>query len=247
MKYLKSYENVLNEELRDFDEGFELKNILANISDDPRDPNYLKILEIAKKGELYKCLATGQKQLTFGMLKALYRDAIEFKKNRELRQGIEKCLWRIIPIIFAPVFFPIWLVAQFLGATRAFDKVMFQVLKMKNKTYHSFLMNILDKIFEFSEGEIERLMVDDWFYRSFAIEQGLIKMVKRNYMVEFCYYIIKKIEHQNDQTIVSPYFVDNEFRKWLNRKFKFDPPLPLKTKCNKHEKFAPIETKTENF
>jgi len=233
---IKRY-NQLNEEVRDFDDGINLVNIFDNVPTDPKSEEYQRILEIAKKGQLYKYLATGQRNFTFGMLKALHQDSLSFKKNRELKQGIQKFLWRIIPIAFAPIFFPIWLTAQIFGATRAFNKIMTQVLKMKNNKYEDFLINMINKVMEFSEGEIERLFVDDWFYRSFAIEKGLVGMVKKKNFIDFSYYIIEKIKHQNDETVVPPYFVENEFRKYLNRTFKLDPPMQLKTKINRHEPF----------
>ena len=199
--------------------------------------NYIKLKQIAKQGNLYKYLVTGERQLTFGMLRALHADAMKFKKSREFRQGIQKSLWRLVPMALAPIFLPVWVMTQILGVARALNKVMSQVNKMDNKRYDGFLMNMLTKIFEFTEGEIERLTVDDWFYKSFAIEKGLIEMVRKEYILDFSFYIIKKIQYQVDTVVVPPYFIENEFRKYLNRKFRINPPLHLKTKHNRHEKF----------
>lgn len=233
----KSYNDRLNEEVNDMDIGFDLTNALNKIPKDPEDPIYIKIREIAKQGNLYKYLVTGQRNLTFGMLKALHRDALEFKKNRELRQGIQKFLWRFIPLVLAPIFIPIAILSQALGSARAFNKVMVQIHKMDNGKYDTFLMNMLNKVFEFTEGEIERLSVDDWFYKSFAIEKGLINMVRKEHIIDFSFYMVKKIQHQDDLAVVPPYYIENEFRKYLNRRFRFEPPLPLKVKIVKHEKF----------
>jgi len=229
MEHLKH----IYEEFQDIDAGVNLTNIFSNIPDDPQDPDYLKIKEIAMNGNLYKYLTSGQRKLTFGMLKSLHQDALKFKKSRELKQGIQKFLWRIVPIAFAPIFFPIWLISQILGATRALNKIMIQVLKMDNGKYDGFLLNIINKTMDLTEGEIERLTVDDWFYNSFAIERGLINMVRKEHIIDFSFYIVKKIQYQDDLSIVPPYYVENEFRRFLNRRFKFFPPLPLKKQDKK--------------
>lgn len=230
MKHVKH----INEEFQDVDMGLNLFDILRQ-AENPKNPEFEKIKEIAKKGNLYKYLTTGQRKLTFGMLKSLHQDALKFKKDREIRQGIQKFLWRAIPIALAPIFFPIWLISQVLGATRALNKVMAQVLKMDNGKYDGFITNIVMKTMELTEGEIERLTVDDWFYRSFAIERGLINMVKKEHMIDFGFYISKKIEYQDDLSVVPPYYVENEFRKWCNRKFRFYPPLEMKKKSYRRD------------
>jgi hypothetical protein len=236
MNYLKSYNKLY--EWQDIDTGLNLSNdFFKNIPNDPVDPNYIKLKQIAKQGKLYKYLTTGERQLTFGMLRALHADAMKFKKSREFRQGMQKSLWRLVPMALAPIFLPVWVITQVLGVARALNKVMSQVNKMDNKRYDGFLMNILTKVFEFTEGEIERLTVDDWFYKSFAIEKGLIEMVRKEHVLDFSFYIIKKIQYQADTVVVPPYFIENEFRRYLNRKFKINPPLQLKIKHNRHEKF----------
>jgi len=88
-----------------------------------------------------------------------------------------------------------------------------------------------------TEGEIQRLMVDDWFYKSFAVQKGLKDMIKKEHFIDFSFYIVKKIQYQNDDTIVPDYYIENEFRRWLNRQFRTNPPLPLKKKVVKHETY----------
>jgi hypothetical protein len=237
MEYLKSYKQ-LNEEVLDVNYGIDLtQRFLEKMPKDPEEPAYKRLKEIAKNGNLYKYLVSGDKKLTFGMLKALHADALKFKQNRELKQGIQKFFWRAIPLALAPVFFPIWIISQILGATRAFNKIMIQVLKMDNHHYHGFILNIINKFMDLSEGEIERFLEEDWFYKSFAIEKGLLNMVKKEHIIEFSYYIIKKIKYQSDDAIVPSYYIENEFRKFLNRRFRLEPPLLLKRKSNKHENF----------
>ena len=84
MDHLKRYK--VFEEVNDMDIGFNLTNILTKSPDDPKSPEYKRLIEITKRGNLYKYLATGQRKLTFGMLKDLHKDAIEFKRMREIKQ-----------------------------------------------------------------------------------------------------------------------------------------------------------------
>lgn len=226
MNHLEPYK--LFEEVNDMDIGFELTDIFAKLPEDAEDPVYKRMLDVAKEGKMYKYLATGQRQLTFGMLKALHQDAIDFKKKRELKQGIDKFLWRIVPLVLAPVFFPLWIISQALGSVRALNKILVQVLKMDNKEYNKFIMNIVTKTMDITEGEFERVLKEDWFYKSFAVEKGLINMTRKEHIIEFAYHIAKKIQYQDDFAVVTPYYIENEFRRFLNKKFRINPPLPLK-------------------
>lgn len=88
MKHLKTY-NKLNEEVLDFDAGFELKNPFDKeiiSTSKPESQQYKRVKEIAQNGNLYKYLVTGERNFTFGMLRALHEDALMFKKRRELIQ-----------------------------------------------------------------------------------------------------------------------------------------------------------------
>jgi hypothetical protein len=238
LNHIKSFNDQIFEEVKDIDDGFKLA--FAKIQEPRTSLEYERLKKISKRGNLYKYLATGQRQLTFGMLKALHEDALEFKKNRELTQGIEKLLWRAIPLVLAPFFFPIWWISQALGVSRALNKIVIQLAKKEIQVYDNFLWIIINKIndstfMNMAEGEIQKLTKEDWFYKSFAIEKGLLNMTKKEHLVEFSIYIVKKIQQQDDLAQVPLYYVDNEYRKFLNRKFRFFPPLPMKTKTNKKE------------
>lgn len=226
MKHIKT----INEH-KDLDMGFDFTHFNSN--DETSDSNIKPFIKIAKKGHLYKYIESGQNQLTFGMLRDLHKEAIEFKERREYRQGIYKFLFRAIPMALAPIFFPIWLIGRILGTTRALNKILVPVLKLNNHKYSDFIENILLKVVDVTEGEIERLLVDDWFYKSFAVQRGLITMVRKEHVVHFAYYLSKKMEYMEDKAIVPPYYVENEFRKYMNKKFELDPQLPLKKSNSK--------------
>jgi hypothetical protein len=82
------------------------------------DLEYLSLKEIGKGGKLAEYIDKGGK-VKFGMMKALYHDAVEYKKKREYEKGVAKFFARVIPMALAPIFFPVWLIAQILGGTRA--------------------------------------------------------------------------------------------------------------------------------
>jgi len=207
---------------------------ISNIFSFKSDEELKKIKEVAKQGKLYNQLASGKK-LTFGVLKALHSDAIKFKENREYLQGIFKFLHRAIPLALAFIYLPLWVVSQFLGGSRALIKILVPIMLVKKVDYKSFMSGIIIKAIDISEGEFVHFY-DDWFYKSFAVEKGLINMVRREHIISFAYMLATKMEKENDNKVVPPYYVENEFRRYLNREFKISPPLPMKREKEKINK-----------
>jgi hypothetical protein len=192
----------------------------------------LSLEELGKKGLLVDYLDQYGK-VKFGMLKQFYNDAIGYKKKREYKKGFAKFLIRAIPIAIAPIFFPIWLLAQILGTTRAINKILIPTLKMNN--FDSFLKNLIVRTMNFAEGDIKPLLGRDYFYDVFHVNDGLINMVKQEHVYEFAAYISKEIQNKNDDQIVPNFWLDDEFRKWLNSKFNLDLPVGddmIKNKTN---------------
>ena len=185
-----------------------------------QDLEYLSIKEIGKQGKLAEYIDEGH-TLKFGILKALYHDAIEYKKKREYEKGLAKFAMRIIPIALAPVFFPVWLASQILGATRAFDKIIIPALQVNNN-YKQFLKSMVVKTMNLAEGDIKPFLGKDWYYDVFYVHDGLTKMVKEKYIFEFATFITEKIQNKPDDEEVPHYWLDDEFRKWLNGKFNLD-------------------------
>jgi hypothetical protein len=188
------------------------------------DLKELSLLEIGKKGKLAEYIDEGN-VIKFGMLKALYLDAIEYKKKREYQKGFAKFAMRAIPLVMAPIFFPVWLVSQILGTTRAVNKVIVPALNMEPKTYDSFLKNLVTKTMNLAEGDIKPFLGNDWYYDVFYVHDGLTKMVRQEYIYQFTIYITEEIQKKGDNVTVPHYWLDNEFRKWLNEKFDIDLPI----------------------
>ena len=188
------------------------------------EKNELKYLEkLGRQGRLEKYIEDGN-TIKFGMLKALYDDAVEYKKTREYRKGIAKFILRIIPIVMAPIFFPMWLFSQIVGTTRALNKIIIPTLNMNHKNYDSFLKTLVTKTMNLAEGDIRPFLGNDWYYDVFYVHDGLTKMIKQEYIFEFTLFICEEIKIKKDDQYVPKYWLDNEFRKWLNVKFGLDLP-----------------------
>lgn len=183
----------------------------------------LSLLEIGKQGKLAEYIAEGY-TIKFGMLKALYQDAVTYKKKREYQKGLAKFAIRAVPMALAPVFFPVWLLSQILGGTRALNKVIVPTLIMDNKNYDAFLKSFIIKTMNFFEGDIRPVIGRDWYYDVFYVNDGLIKMVRKEHIYEFTFFIAEEIQKKKDNQEVPKYWLDNEFRKWLNNKFDIDLP-----------------------
>lgn len=228
MKHLKDFkifESGLGEYYDDFatiDEPFE--NIL-----DKKDLEEKYIKEIGKQGELLKYIENGKIELTFGVLKSLFNDAIKYKKKRELTKGTYKFLHRIVPMALASVSFPLWVISQILGGSRALNKILVPVLRMNPSNYKNFLTNIITKTMDLMEGDIKMFMGDDWFYKVFMVDWGLIKMVRKEHIMKFTEEIVEKMESMPDDEIVPLYYIENEFREYLNNRFNLNPSIPLKS------------------
>lgn len=184
------------------------------------DLEKLSLEELGKNGQLIKYLQ--ESNIKFGMLKAIYQDAVDYKKKREYKKGIAKFLVRAIPLMIAPIFFPIWLLSQILGTTRAINKVIVPALRMNS--YDSFLKTAIVRTMNFAEGDIKPLLGRDLFYDVFHVHDGLINMVRKEHIYEFAAFISNEIQNKNDDQIVPNFWLDNEFRKWLNHKFDLDLP-----------------------
>jgi len=226
MKKFEEYIKLVNEAemaFSDINSDDNLLNLFKPIDKSPVELKDLSLEEIGKQGKLAEFLDQGN-VVRFGMLKALYHDALAYKKKREYEKGIAKFALRIIPIILAPIFFPIWLISQILGATRALNKILIPTLNMEHKNYNSFLKSLIIKTMNLVEGDIRPFLGKDWFYDVFYVHDGLTKMVRQEYIYEFSLYICDEIMKKGDDQEVPHYWLDNEFRKWLNNKFELDFP-----------------------
>ena len=241
MKYLNNYiqfEDKLYEEFQsmDFDIDWNKINILPKATIKKNIKKNLKaeyLKKLGRKGELLNYIEQGhENELTFGILRALFNDAITYKKKREFTKGFYKFIHRAIPMALAGIWFPIWIIAQILGGTRSLNKILVPVLRMKQTNYKNFLVSIITKTMNLMEGEIKMFMQDDWFYRVFMVDWGLIRMIRKEHILDFAIHVAEKMESEPNDKIAPPHYIENELRIYLNNKFELNPPLPIRTNDN---------------
>lgn len=233
LKYRQSLysEHKVFEEVEMVGSDFDITSIKPYKTDKEIEYEYIK--ELGKKGELLNYLKEGN-ELTFGLLRALFNDAVLYKKKREYTKGIYKFFHRAIPIAFATIWFPLWLVGQILGGTRSINKVLLPVLKMNHGNYTGFLVKLVITTMKIMEGEIKIVMGDDWFYKVFLIDKGLLKLVRKEYLIDFASEIADIMEIERDDKIVPKYYINNEFIDYLNDRFNLKPKLQKLTDKNEN-------------
>ena len=164
------------------------------------------------------CKAQGK--ITFGQLKHL----VESSKNKRLMfnigEGGFKALIRILPW-----FLPQLVVAGVTGSLiRALHKVFKPALE-ETTNYKTWWGKCILKIFNLSEGE---LSIEDPLGKIFFISDGLMVMLNDRDKVKFARYISGLVGEMSDGDVVPDFFVENELRHWVNKKFLLNPPLPPK-------------------
>ena len=186
---------------------------------------YEKVL--GREGKLSQHLREKGKKFTFGMLKYLFNDAIEYKKKREMIKGGYIMFHRLVPMVLSVVYFPVAIVSYILGASRAFDKVIMPILENPDKKYNDFLVKMVKGAIAISEGEIKHVLEDDWFYNAFVMDDNLIKMVRPEILRTFAVELSYKMEQEPEDKEVPRNYIENEFKMYLNEKFNITPPMGL--------------------
>lgn len=185
-----------------------------------------KHLFFAHRGNLGRYLEVNGRKFTFGMLHALFLDALEAKKKTDLKQGVIKAIHRIVPMALAP-FFPILaIVGYILGTSRAFNKVIAPILADPGNDYPGFLNKLITSTMKIAEGEI--IPTKDRFSRAFVVSDNLIEALKEEVLREFAKYLSNKMSKEDRDLEVPDNYIDNELKTFLNKKYNISPEIPLK-------------------
>lgn len=185
-----------------------------------------KHLYNAHRGNLGKYLNDNGKKFTFGMLHALFLDAQEAKKKTDLRIGIIKAIHRTAPMALAP-FFPILsIIGYILGTSRAFNKVIAPILADPGKDYPDFLNKLISSTMKIAEGEL--VTIKDRFSRAFVVSDNLVDAIKEDVLREFAVYLSSKMSRKDPDEEVPENYIENQLKRYLNRRFDIDPEIPLK-------------------
>jgi hypothetical protein len=213
---IQNFDNFLTE-------GNNLKKELLKMGYDKKELS--QIQNFAINGELGKFLQSEGKDLTFGILNAIYLDSIELHRNYELKKGGIKALVRAIPMALSPVSVLVSYVGMAFGGTRAANKILKPILENPSRNYPEFLKKLISKSMSVVEGEISG---DDPIKMAFVVSDGLVDMLNPNVVYNFTIHLSEKMSKENPNGVVPDYYVENELRSYLNDKFSLNPQLPMK-------------------
>jgi hypothetical protein len=175
--------------------------------------------ELGRRGELSKHLREHGDVFTFGILKAIYDDALQFKRKREFKKAGMKFFHRAIPMAASIIFLPLHILSTALGASRALDKMLYPILNDPGNNYSDFTKKIITRSVQFVEGDYRMFLKDDWFYNIFRVDQGLIDLIKKEHLIIFASYLSKKMSEEDQDKEVPPKYVQSELKQWIQDNF----------------------------
>ena len=222
MNKLKKYNDFLIVEK--YDKNIKAQLIKMGLTD---KEELKKQISLSKQGQLGAYLHLQGDKFTFGLLKAIFKDAIDAKKKTTLKKNIFSIIPIAIPLSLA-TFFPILaVVGTILGSSRLAHRVfdtLFEYLEPQSK-YTDFLKKTVDTCMKLPEGDID---LKDRFTRAFVVSDKLINALKPEVVNEFTSFISDKMSKQDDDKIVPDHYIENELKMYLNDKFDVNPEIPLK-------------------
>lgn len=222
MKKVVDYNHFLI--LERYDKNIRKKLIEMGITDE----NELnKQVHYAKNGYLGRYLQEKGEKFTFGILRAIFKDAINAKKVSSIKRSIYNIFPSIIPVALAPLFPVLALIGTVFGFSKIFHKVfnpLFNYLNPSSK-YSDFVKKMIDIYMRIPEGDVK---LKDRFTRAFVVSDRLVEALKPEVLDRFSTYLSEKMSSFDDDLEVPEHFIENELKNWLNHNFDIDPKIPLK-------------------
>lgn len=221
MRIIKKYSEFIIKE--SYDSNIRAQLIKMGVTDKKEIENQI---ELSKKGNLGNYLDEKGEKFTFGILVAIFKDAIEIKKRTNIKRGLFNALPSFVPLAFAPFFPTLAVIGSIFGASRMFHRVfdpLFDYINPSTK-YSHFLKRMVDIYMKIPEGEVK---FKDRFTRAFVVADGLIDIVKPEILDDFSTFISNKMELMDENEQVPAHFIENELKMYLNEKYKIHPPLTL--------------------
>lgn len=222
MNKLKKYNDFLI--LEKYDKN--ITNYLKSIGVTDKE-ELKKQVSLSKQGHLGTYLHSKGDKFTFGILKAIFKDAIDAKKKTALKKNIFNLLPVAIPLSLAPYFPILALVGTVFGSSRFVHKIfdtIFDYLEPQSK-YVDFLKKTIDTYMMLPEGNVP---LKDRFSRAFVVSDRLIEALKPEVVNSFTTFISEKMDKEDDDKLVPDHYIENELKKYLNDNFDIDPEIPLK-------------------
>lgn len=190
-----------------------LKNLLVEVEITPSNTALENVCSTKK-------ICDEQGEITFGQLRELVESGKIQRIATHVGEGGYKAILRLIP----------WFIPQLVllgfGATwiRVINKLFRPTLE-ETTSYKTWWGKTILKVFDLVEGELN---ANDPLSKIFFISDGLMTMLDDKYKVEFARYIAEVASEQPDTRVVPEYFVENELRHWVNKKFFLDSSLSPK-------------------
>jgi len=167
-----------------------------------------------------KKFCSAQGPITFGQLKSIVSAARNKRLAKHIGEGGFKAFIRLLPW-----FIPQIVIAGMVGSgMRAFNKILKPTLK-ETPTYKSWWSKTIMSIFNIAEGDLGG---GDPLSKIFFISDGLMKLMDEGNKLKFAYHISDIASDRPDDEPVPEFFVENELRDWVNKRFLLDPPLAPK-------------------
>lgn len=184
-------------------------------------------IAISKKGYLANYLQDKGERFTFGILKAIFQDALVAKKRTNLKKGIFSIIPRVLPLALIPFFPTLAIVGTIFGSSRAAHKVFNVVFEYINPSskYTDFLKKMVDTYMKIPEGNVN---LKDRFSRAFVVSDRLIDALKPEVINEFTNFVVDKMNNEDDNTDVPLHYIENELKEYLNNNFDVNPKIPLR-------------------
>ena len=220
----KTYESFIL--WTNFDDNVKKELIRLGIKD---KAELKKQVHLAKKGNLAHYLHDKKSDqninFSFGILDAIFKDAVEAKKITDLRIGAIKMVHRIVPMALAKFYPIVAILGYVLGTSRAFNKIIAPILSDPGGGYSEFLKKLVMGTMKIAEGEIE---LKDRFSRAFVVSDGIVDIIKPEILLKFAIYIAEKMSKEDPNKIVPDNYIENELKKYLNDNYKINPEIPTK-------------------
>jgi len=222
MNKLKKYSDFLI--LEKYDKNIKAELISMGITD---EEELKRQISLSKKGHLGAYLRSKGNVFTFGILNAIFKDAIDTKKKTNLKKNIFSMLPVVIPLSLAP-FFPILaVIGTIVGSSRLANSVfdtIFTYLEPQSK-YTDFLKKTIDTYMMLPEGNVQ---FKDRFSRVFVVSDRLIEALKPEVVDDFTTFISEKMSKEDSNHVVPENYIENELKTYLNDNFDITPEIPLK-------------------
>jgi len=184
-------------------------------------------VNLAKSGYLGTYLEEKGDKFTFGILQAIFKDAIRSKKLTNIKKGIHNIIPSIIPLALAPWYPILAVVGSVFGASRIFHRIFDPIFNYLNpqSRYADFLKKMIDTYMIIPEGEIP---LKDRFTRAFVVSDRLVEAIKPEVLDNFSNYLSEKMSMEDQDKEVPEHYIENELKSYLNRTFDINPNIPLK-------------------